>query len=54
MVQLFIREEFSEESAAQLLAVMQRNDVERLGAQLTRSKGRVFFHKPLPADVLAV
>ena len=39
VLQLFVREEFSEESSAPLLAVMQRHDIERLGAQLNRTTG---------------
>ena len=53
-MQLFIREEFSEESAAPLLAAMQRHDVERLGAQLTRTKGRVPSLRTLPPGILPV
>jgi hypothetical protein len=38
-LQLFVREDFSEESSAPLLAVMQRHDIERLSAQLNRTIG---------------
>jgi hypothetical protein len=41
VLQLYIREEFSEESSAPLLAVMQRRDVERLSARLTRTAGDI-------------